>query len=367
LVEPIEFDTISNYPSKYYSHEQNFPTFWAKRNFKYYLFDTLGNWLDSIEYDNIKVLHANFYLVTKDGKSWRIDRNGGRVIEDFTVIRDDEEYYIAKKGSGIGLVDLSGAIILPFKYEDINCEHLGNFFVKKNGKWGVVDEENHQLLPCKYDYIAYAWDNSDKNAENYIVVQNDKFGKVTETGAEIFPCLYDGITRWVEYGPKGHYVMLGDKMGLIDYNGKTLIPVKYEKVSYLFETDWATIYDKGKMGLYNIKNNSFLLPLAYDNIFVDHDWIGCDEHKPTRIITCRNGIVNVLDEKANIIQSGVSKTEIKKNFGIDIDAYRYSMCSFALSLMVHNRTYKFPDCLIETLKKYDIPVESVYYNMVEKR
>lgn len=156
LVEPIEFDTISNYPSRYYFHEQNFPTFWAKKNDKYYIFDTLGNWLDSVAYDNINVLQANFYLVTKDGESWRVDRNGAKLIEDFTVIRDDEDYFIAKKGSKVGLVDLSGEIIVPFQYEDINCEHLGNIFVKKNGKWGVVNEENKKLIPCKYDYIAYA-------------------------------------------------------------------------------------------------------------------------------------------------------------------------------------------------------------------
>jgi hypothetical protein len=378
LKQPVTFDTISNYPPKYYFHEQNFPTFWAKKNDKYYILDTLGNWLDSVVYDNITILQANYYLVTKDGNSWRLDRNGVKVVEDFTIIRDDKDYCIAQKDSRVGLVEWSGEIVLPFEYEDINCEHLGNFFVKKDGKWGVVNEDNQQILPCQYDYIAYAWDDNDHKTErNYIVVQNDKFGKVGTvqevdsldnikvTVKEIFPCIYDGITTWVEYGPGGHYVMLNGKMGLIDYKGNIQIPIQYEKVDHLFQTSWAIIYDKGKMGLYNKNNHSFVLPLEYDYIYVDRDWMGFDKHKPTRIITYRNGIINILNKKGNIIQSNVSKTEIKKNFRIDINAYQYSDCSYALSLMKHNSTYQIPDCLMDILKKHNAPATYVYYNMTQ--
>ena len=365
LVQPIEFDTISNYPAR--EHEQNFPSFWAKKNDKYYIFDTLGHWSDRIEYDNIRLLQANFYLVTKNGENWRVDRNGTKVIEDFTVVRDDEYGFIAKKDFKFGFVDYWGKIILPFEYEDISCEHLGNIFVKKNGKWGIVDDKNQQLLPCKYDYIAYAWDESSKDGRNYIVVQNDKFGKITKTGDEIFPCLYDGITTWVEYGPEGHYVMIGDKMGLIDYDGNVLIPIQYESVECLYGTkNWAMIYDKDKIGLYSLKNNSFFLPLEYDYIFVDMHWLGFEKDKPTQIITYKNGIVNILDEKGKIVRTKVPKTSIKKEFEIDIDKYQYSPCSYELLLMVHNRTFQIPNCLLETFKEYNVPIEAVYYKMGER-
>lgn len=363
IIQPIEFDTISNYPAE--KHEQNFPSFWARKNNKYFIFDTLGNWIDKIEYDEVKILQSNFYLVTKDGKSWRIDRNGTKIIEDFTVVRDDEIGFIAIKKSKFGLIDNSGEIIIPFEYEDIKCEHLGNIFVKMNGKWGVVDDENKQLLPCEYDYIAYAWDESSKNERNYIVVQNDRFGKVTETGAEIFPCLYDGITTWVEYGPDGHYVMIGDKMGLVDYNGVVLIPIQYDKVGCIYGTNWALIYDKGKMGLFNLKNKSFFLPLEYDYLSIDRDFWEFGKNKPTRIITYKDAIVNILDEKGKIVRSNVPKTIVKKEFEIDIDAYQYSPCSYELLLMNHNRTYKIPDCLLKTYEEYKTPIESIYYKMRE--
>ena len=248
-------------------------------------------------------------------------------------------------------------------FEDIIHEHLGNIFVKSNGKWGVVNRKNQQLVQCRYDYIAYAWDESSSDNHNYIVVQNDKFGKITETGNEIFPCLYDGITTWVEYGPNGHYVRIGDRMGLIDYNGKVVIPILYDRVVCLDETNWAMVYDKNKVGLYNVKTKSFFLLLEYDYIYVDYNWMGLEKNKPTRIITYKNGIVNILDKTGKIIQAKVSKAEIKKNFEIDIDAYQYSPCSYELLLMVHNRTFQPPNCLLETLKEYGNSIESIYYKM----
>ena len=95
LIQLAEFDTISNFQYRYF--EQNPPSFWAKKNDKYYIFDSLGNWKDRIEYDNIKLLPGNFYLVTKNGKNWRVDRNGTKVIEDFTVVRGNECGFVAKK------------------------------------------------------------------------------------------------------------------------------------------------------------------------------------------------------------------------------------------------------------------------------
>jgi hypothetical protein len=360
LVQLIEFDTISNSPAQ--RQEQNYPSFWAKKNDKYYIFDTLGYWKDGINYDNIQLLQANFYLVTNNGISWRVDRNGIRINEDYTFVREDENGFVAKKDSKFGLVDNNGEIILPFEYENIIGEHLGNIFVKKNGKWGVVNEENQQLLPCNYDYIAYAWDDID-DERNYIVVQNDKFGKVTENGNKIFSCLYDGITTWVEYGPDGHYVMLGDKMGLIDYKGKIIIPIKFDKVECIHGTNWAIIYDKDKVGLYSLVNNSFFLPLEYDYLYVDRHLFDFKNSKPTQIITYKNGIVNILDKNGQIVKSNVSKTVIKKDFELDIEAYKFFPCSYELLLMLHNKTFQIPDCLLQTLKEYNTPIESIYYKM----
>ena len=357
LVQPIEFDTISNYPAR--DHEQSFPSFWAKKDDKYLIIDSLGHWVDKIEYDELTVLKANFYLVNKNGKRWRVDRNGIPIIEDFEVIRDDDHGYVAIKDSLFGLINIEGDEILPFEYEDIVSEHLGNIFVKKNGKWGMVNAMNQQLIPCNYDYIAYACDKSGSDTANYIVVQNDKFGKVSITGEEVFPCIYDGITTWVEYVNFGHYIMIGDKMGLIDYNGNTLMPPLHESIAYLFGKKWAIVYEKDKAGLFDVNTNTVLLPIEFDYL----DVVGFNNDTTLRIITYKNGVVNILNEQGNIIRSNASRTEIESEFQVDIDSNQHSLCSYELLMMIHNRTYKAPDCLLKTLKQYNISAESIYYQM----
>ena len=357
LVQPIEFDTISNYPAR--DHEQSFLSFWAKRDHKYLIFDSLGHWVDKLEYDELTVLKANFYLVNKNGKRWRVDRNGTPIIEDFVVVRDDEKGYVAKKDSLFGLISLEGEEILPFEYEDIVSDRLGNIFVKKNGKWGMVNAMNQQLLPCNYDYIAYAWDESGKDTGNYIVVQNDKFGKVSVTGEEVFPCIYDGITTWVEYVDFGHYIMIENRMGLIDYNGITLMPPLYESFAYLFGKKWAIVYEKDKAGLFDANTNTVLLPTEFDYL----DVVGFNNDTTLRIITYKNGVVNILDEQGNIIQSNASKTDVESEFQIDIDSNQHSLCSYELLMMIHNRSYKVPDCLLKTIEQYNTSAKSIYYQM----
>ncbi len=362
LMQSIDFDTISNQPAC--SYEQDYPSFWARKDNKYFIFDTVGNWIDRTEYDKIELLKTNFYLVTKKGESWRVDRNGSRVIEDFVVMRDEGDGFIAKKDSKVGYVNYSGEIILPFKYEDIVCESHGNIFVKKNGKWGVVDDENQQLLPFNYDYIEYAWDKSANNESNYIVVQNDKFGKVSETGDEIFSCLYDGITTWVEYGPDGHYVMIGGKAGLIDYNGKVVIPIEYDGVQSLFGTKWAILYNDDKMGLCDKSHGNIFLTLEYDYLFVDHSSFDID--KPVRIATYKNDTINILSENGNVIYSNVLESELGEKYNIEINKYYPFPCTYELLLMIHNRTFNPPECLLDIFKKDGYSIESIYYNMRKK-
>ncbi len=105
------------------------------------------------------------------------------------------------------------------------------------------------------------------------------------------------------------------------------------------------------------------MPLEYDYLHVDHDLFGFEKNKPLRIITYKNGVVNILDEKGKVVQSKVSKTKIRNEYEIDIDAYQYSPCSYELLMMSHNRTFQPPDCLLNTLKEYNNNTESIYYKM----
>jgi hypothetical protein len=358
LIQPVEYDTILKI--KAFENEQILISFYGKKNGKYFLFDTLGNWIDQIEYDSIKLLPLNFYIVSKNGENWILDRNGKKVNEDYKFIRDDENGFIAEKNSKIGLINFNENLIIPFEYEDIISEDFGNIFVKKDGKWGVVSKDHEILLPCIYDYITYASDDEHNESHNYVVVQNDKFGKVNIKGEEIFPCIYDGITTWVEYGPKGHYVMIGDKMGLIDYNGNTIIPIQFEGINECTGTFWVEVYQNGKVGLCFKNDGSIFLPIEYDSLFVEGNW---PDNGPIRIVTFKNGMINILNEMGTVIYKNLSINDLKTKYKITPFFIYTFPCSYELDTMIHNRTYKIPKCLEDEYKRSNIPLEHLFYEM----
>ena len=59
------------------------------------------------------------------------------------------------------------------------------------------------------------------------------------------------------------------------------------------------------------------------------------------------------------------KPELKEKYNIDIDHYYTLPCSYESLLMLHNRTFQPPSCLLDILKKHDEPVDLIYYKMSE--
>ncbi len=361
LIQSIELDTISNLLPKEY--DQNLNIFWGKKDGKYYIFDSLGVRIENSEYDSIIHINKNFCLVTKNGENLILDKNGRNILGDKEYICKDWNGFVVKKNSNIGLIDLNGNTIIPFEYEDINSEDENRIFVKKDSKWGVVTNKNKIIIPCIYDYIAYAWDDVHDESHNYIVVQHDKFGKINEKGEEIFPCIYDGITTWVENGPKGHYVMIGDKMGLIEYSGKIIIPIEYESVSDCIRTNWVKVYKNGKAGLCFKNDGSIFLPIEFDSIYVDADYF---EDGPIRIVTFKNNVINILDEKGDILKKNVNLKDLSSKYNIEINNYFPFPCTYELFCMIHNRTFKIPECMITNFKKNNYSIESIFYKMERK-
>ena len=44
---------------------------------------------------------------------------------------------------------------VPLAYEQMKFTPKGNLVVLKGGKYGVIDRNGNELLPCKYDYMEY--------------------------------------------------------------------------------------------------------------------------------------------------------------------------------------------------------------------
>ena len=72
-----------------------------------------------------------------------------------------------------------------YGYDDIDCLSEGLAVVKRDGKYGFIDNTGQVVIPPKYDL---AWDFSEGLAR---VSQNGKAGFIDNTGKVVIPLKYD--------------------------------------------------------------------------------------------------------------------------------------------------------------------------------
>lgn len=96
--------------------------------------------------------------------------------------------FVFIKGGKKGLRTIAGLEVLPPIYEEIsftfddyiflNCHYWSTNVVKKDGKWGVVDSEQHVIIPFEYDFIFRKPGIDD----NYILLKDGKQGMANIKG-----------------------------------------------------------------------------------------------------------------------------------------------------------------------------------------
>jgi len=170
----------------------------------------------------------------------------GKVVKTANSRQDDLFAFIGAGLYGNGkkytLYDANGKTVKTFTD---NVSPYGNGLFKvtdKKGKIHVVNSKGKTVIKSgKYDTIAA-----------YTVIDNKADGTRVER-------VMLKVTK-------------GNKQGLIDENGKVIIPVKYDQI----ETaggGFLTVKQNGKYGLMNVKGKE-ILPFKYDRIYVFGDMSG---------------------------------------------------------------------------------------------
>ena len=166
-----------------------------------------------------------------------------------------------------GLIDTSGNIIAPFIYDDAYVFSEGKYFVSSGGSKIIIDDFGKALFDVsKYDTVSPVTDGYS------IVVSNEKYGMIDENGKELIPCDYDYLDEKCD--------IIRARIGLLWYYfDKKGNPVNVE--TYSFATDLYNICKVRKDGKWGVIGDDFeeIIPCIYDDIEI-----------------CDNDIVAVFDE-----------------------------------------------------------------------
>jgi hypothetical protein len=270
-----EFDEISLEPLQSYEKGRN--TFVGKKGNKAYL---ISPHLNSIaEFDSIKILEGGQYIC--------INKNSYSLVDDdFIYLHEDLDYlsplyrfyyeFIFKKNGMFGILD-EEEILIQMKVDSLIDIYSRRYVgVVNAGKMGLFDfPEKTIILEPKYDYIFESHFHKEHEEKRFLIYDNNLFNLINAEGEVLTEGGFESVTTWVEYGPKGHYICIGNKIGIIDYDGEVVIPVEYEELFYCTSGVYKAVRN-GKFGVIGI-DKRVLIPFIYESIIVDDFRVGDSE------------------------------------------------------------------------------------------
>jgi hypothetical protein len=262
-----------------------------------------------------------------DGHKWGYADSNGRVVikpqwRDAGLFQNGRASVSTEDSHGI--IDTSGVYIIP-PYRHWNGKNykslVGAYYNARgrNGKHGIIDSNNRELLPCLYDETEsgngftqsgyFKW-NEPQNTYAAKVCKNGKFGIVDTLNRTLIPFEYDGIevNDYSFSSAKYYVVKQKEKMGLINAHNRVIIPVRYsnilldkeddnqimlitEETTVLADTNGKIVHEvpgfalsfmrdsllpvkdrTGKMGLMNYRHQ-LILPCEYLDVGITHDTV----------------------------------------------------------------------------------------------
>lgn len=132
-----------------------------------------------------------------------------------------------------GAVDSLGKLVIPLQYEDLVHCGGGLFTYRRNKKWGLVNHKAEELTAALYDqHLLYT---SDRSVGLLQVVQNGRYGCVDTHGSLKIPVKYTAIK---EFKDGLAYASVDNLYGVIDVNGREIVPFRYAPGYYSRENDY---------------------------------------------------------------------------------------------------------------------------------
>lgn len=272
-------------------------------------------WYDEINYKEKR----NYFVVKVDNKMGVIDGNDNVIVPiEYKFIKnypyEDGSYLAQNKDGKYGCILLDGRISLPFEYDNIDYDSYNSKIISiKNNKCGIVvvnDGMPYEIVNCEYDSITVS-------GNSFIARKNGKFGLINQQGQKLTDFIYDNIiqtkvndsyrqnTLFIgkigqdislidpdgklvsdkkylsiapiaspnesSYSGNNYYKFtdISKKCGLLNSLGMEVISATFTDIVALSNTHYLIVKSGSKYGIYSLLKNTFVVPAVYDQITND--------------------------------------------------------------------------------------------------
>lgn len=134
--------------------------------------------------------------------------------------------------------------------------------IKKDGKYGLIDLNGKQILPCEYEEISVI-----DGIENSILIKKDeKVGLVNNAGSILIEPKYSDIKNLGTTYKEGYITIdENDKYGLVSTTKKQILENKYDEIKQVYLSDYYLVIEDGKEKLINSSGET-IIEEGFDDI-----------------------------------------------------------------------------------------------------
>lgn len=162
---------------------------------------------------------------------------------------------IVKKNGKYGIIDDRETVILPLEYNMIKTYPYndGSYLAQNDkGKYGCVSIDGRITLPFEYDQM------NESSGQSILISSKDNKCGIVQVNQglpnEILTCDYDDI----QVNKQAFIVSKSKKFGLLDNYGKLILPIEYDDLFVVNDKEYGqnNLFIAKKDGRYLVLNNS---------------------------------------------------------------------------------------------------------------
>lgn len=252
------------YPQKHKIKLLNQDRYFLKKDNALFLYSFNGTIL-YFTINPIEVKEDHFLESVSMGGTWTIDFDGRIIIRQLPPTEPTEKIFPStegfrgiKKNGKFGFIDDQGRLRIANRYEDIKPFSEGLAAIKIRNKWGFINRDDAIMIHPNYEEVTPFGKGFS------IIKQKGLFGILTHQGKVLLPARYDAVT----FLNNGRVLLsLNGLQGLADQNGNVLLHPKYKSITDL-DNGYVIVEQEGKFGLVTLKGIS-TIPQMYDYLKFD--------------------------------------------------------------------------------------------------
>ena len=263
IVVPIKYDSVDRFFDGM--------ALVYKRNAGCGYVDATGKEVIPLQYADGWAFEQGTVPVKKNDK-WGFINKKNKPLTSF--VYDDAQpfeggYSVVTKDDKKGFVNPQGKEMVPLVYENVEKFSEGLAAVKKEGKWGYIDTEGKVVIPFAYSYAGEF-----EEGTAYVSIYETNFA-IDKTGNCVSGCeqLEKDKAQKNQKGWRSRYEFIGKTtdnftvvgngglQGLVNKQGKEVIPTKFTEVAVVFNHAFVAL-DR-KFGMFDLKGKE-VIPVIYD-------------------------------------------------------------------------------------------------------